>query len=346
MKWLKNIWEDDRKFNILVTITFFTGVILIVSTYAWLSANLNAKVDFFNIVASNQDGLTISLDGNTFSSSVDISEDAIINDLKNTYANHTNQWAKRGLFPISTNGTQTVNNDKFHILGASKIAYKINSLSRKRYLNARVVSEEQSNNKGIFIAFDLFLKNVVSGSPKSDNLYLDRGTGVALTSDEYTDADGAINSVRFGFLKIGTTPLEANLDAVQNQTCNNGCEMVIYEPHSTAHSQASIDRARKYGVNLIPGIPNPTYALINPGDHLELANGQYGSGIKLDTEYFALQNTITSFNRPIFQIPEGITKVRVYVWLEGQDMDSIESFSSGSIIKIAINFIKDTAAYE
>ena len=39
-----------------------------------------------------------------------------------------------------------------------------------------------------------------------------------------------------------------------------------------------------------------------------------------------------------------ITKVRVYIWLEGQDIDSLETDSQGANLDVSIDFIKDTAA--
>lgn len=40
-----------------------------------------------------------------------------------------------------------------------------------------------------------------------------------------------------------------------------------------------------------------------------------------------------------------MTKVRVYLWIEGQDIDSLETDSSGSDISVSINLIKDTKGY-
>ena len=93
------------------------------------------------------------------------------------------------------------------------------------------------------------------------------------------------------------------------------------------------------------GTYNPTYAIISEGSSLQHSNGQEGTGIPLDTAHFALQNTITTFANPIFQIPNGITKVRAYVWIEGQDIDSLETYSKGAAITIAINLIKDLSGY-
>ena len=61
----------------------------------------------------------------------------------------------------------------------------------------------------------------------------------------------------------------------------------------------------------------------------------------------ALQKTITEndFEKPLFDLPDGITKIRVYLWIEGQDIDSLETDSDGADLSISINFIKDTQGY-
>jgi hypothetical protein len=48
----------------------------------------------------------------------------------------------------------------------------------------------------------------------------------------------------------------------------------------------------------------------------------------------------------MFKIPNGITKFRAYVWIEGQDIDSLETYSRGADIYVAINLIKDLAGYD
>ena len=77
-------------------------------------------------------------------------------------------------------------------------------------------------------------------------------------------------------------------------------------------------------------------------------NGHNGTGIPLDSNHFVMQNTIDEedFYNPIFQIPNGITKARVYIWIEGQDVDSLETNSRGAAISISIDFVKDLAGYE
>ncbi len=46
------------------------------------------------------------------------------------------------------------------------------------------------------------------------------------------------------------------------------------------------------------------------------------------------------------QVPHAITKARVYIWVEGQDIDSLETYSKGTVLELGINFVKDTMGFE
>ena len=54
----------------------------------------------------------------------------------------------------------------------------------------------------------------------------------------------------------------------------------------------------------------------------------------------------SNFSNPIFQIPNGITKARVYVWIEGQDIDALEVHSEGAPVALNLDLEKDLAGYE
>lgn len=347
----KKVIEEKRRKrnNKLLIITFLTGVLLIVSSYAWLSASLNVRIKFFNLAVSTDNGLFISLDGVDYSDSIEISTNSVITDLKATYPNHTNQWAAGGLWPVSTNGIKNSNSDKFDIY-VGEISRRIRSRDNKRFLSTRQIKEDISNAANIFISFDLFLKNV-SGSPNSDNLYFSDDTFIDFdenTSDDIKDSmSNIMNSMRIGLIKMSSVPSATDVRTVQNLKCNGACQMVIYEPNSKSHAVASIDAVKEeYGINIVDDTYIPTYGVINEGKGLEQVNGHMDTGIPLDTAHFALQKTITNFNNPIFQIPNGVTKFRAYVWIEGQDLDSLETYSKGAAISIGINLEKDLSGYE
>jgi len=321
------------------------GTLSIFATYAWFSTNLNVKIRTFNMIVTKNDGLSISFDGINFDTFIEISKDELIRNLKGRYQNHKNQWASTGLSPVSTIGISNPNTEKFAMyetLGG--VRYK-NRNKTNGFIRTSLIDENESREYSRYIAFDLFFKND-TGSPISDNLYLDTGTEVTMEENATEEMQGLLNSVRLGFVKIGSVGHDASVNQIQNISCNNNCQSIIYEPNSNNHTNLSIERARKYGINLVNGQSFPTYASIRAGDPIYVANTVSGTS-NIDSSYFALQNTRKEGNleEALFQIPDGITKARVYVWVEGQDIDSLETDSIGSSISISINFVKDTAGY-
>ena len=335
--------ENERKsknFNILILIAFVSGLLLIAATYAWFSSTLNAKVKIVNLVVSNDNGLSISFDGINFGQSIEISKETLIDNLRGVYPNHTNQWPVLGLKPVSTIGLKSPNDEKFELFKTSGIMYRDRAKTRG-YLSTEKVVEDESGVRNSFVAFDIFLRNK-TGSPISDNLYLDQGTGIKIESGHTEEMEGLVNSIRIGFLRIGSVPLDSNIYQRQNVGCNGHCEATIYEPFSTNHTNLSIDRLKRYNVALFNGQYYPTYAMINTVEEVNIKDIVNNP----NNPNFALQQNSVDFGRPLFQIPDGITKVRVYIWVEGQDVDSFETYSTGSDISITLNFIKDTAGFD
>jgi len=335
----------NHKKILTIFILLFLGVLLIFSSYAWFSTNLNVKIKKFNMVVSRNGGLTISFDAINFDTSIEISKDSLITNLTPTYPNHVNQWASNGLTPISSNGISEPNSYFFDIFATSGVRYK-NKKKENGFIYASKVIDTKPRFYNNYIAFDIFFKNV-TGSPVADNLYYEESTAITMTSDGNEEMVGLTNSLRIGIVKVGTLPIGTDPELLQNMQCQGECEAIIYEPYSKNHTELSIERAKKYDINLLDGKFFPTYAMVKAGGPLYVADNISGSPT-LDLNYFALQNTIheEDFSRPLFEIPDGITKARVYVWIEGQDIDSLETNSEGAELSIDINFIKDTVGYD
>ena len=343
-KLIKYIKNDKHRFFMSVLVIFFLGILLIFSAYAWFSTSLNVQIKTFNMIVSRNSGLSISFDAINFEKSIEISEEILMNKLVETYPNNLSQWAGNGLIPVSSPGIINRNNYFFDIYQSSGVRYKNRDLN-KGYITTILSKETQRRSVNNFIAFDLFLKNE-TGSPISDHLFLEQGTQFMMTSDSNEEMTGLVNSARIGFVKVGSVPHDTPIATIQNLQCNNDCQSIIYEPNSTSHSAMSIERAKKFGINLKDGYEFPTYAYKKAGGPFELIDTISGS-VGLDYNYFKEQETISinAFEEPLFMIPDGITKMRVYVWLEGQDIDSLETDSEGAEVSISINFIKDTYGY-
>lgn len=342
----KERFRDKKNFKLTIVLIVLFGVLLVFSTYAWFSSSLNVQVRTFNVVVDKTSGLFISLDGINFDSAVEINLNTVIRDLRATYPNHTNQWATNGLTPVSSNGITNSDSPEFNVFASNGVLYYKRDQNRENgFVTTEQIVETEPKEFAYYIAFDLFFQNI-TGSPVSDNLYLDYSSSFVMNADASEEMQGLGNSVRFGIVRIGSVDNDSPANVVQNITCNGQCESIIYEPNSRNHTNLSIERASKYGVTPVNGERFPTYAFRRAGGPIYVRNTVSGSE-NLDLNYFSLQNTITEENldEPLFQIPDGITKTRVYLWIEGQDIDSLETESEGAELTVSINFTKDTLGY-
>lgn len=335
-----------KKLKASAVIILLAGVLLIFSSYAWFSHNLIVKIKTFRMVVSRNSGLEISFDGINFGRELEISADTLIDELVKTYPNNTSQWSDMGLRPVSSNGITNHNSRYFNIFfSGNGVQYDSIDLE-DGYIYTEVAAEDERRRYNSFIAFDLFFKND-TGSPVDDNVYLTEDSQITIEETADEEMVGLLNSIRVGFVKVGTVPLDASVNEIQNMSCNNNCYSLIYEPYSTSHTNLSIERASKYGVNLVDGEYFDTYAFQRPGGPIYVENTVSGSP-NLDLTYFQLQETMTEneSDQPLFTVPNGITKTRIYLWVEGQDIDSLETDSSGADLEVSIGFIKDVTGYD
>ena len=338
----------SRKRNIFITIflIFVFAVLLIVSSYAWFSTTLNVKIKTFNMVVTRNDGLSISHDAVTYGNYIEISRDLLYDNLAKTYPGHRTIWNQNGLIPVSTNGNSSRNSYFFDVYTTTGIFYKDFARRTDGHVTTKLYNQSSPKKYSYFLSFDIFFFND-TGSPVADNLYFDSGTGFVINEELDEQMQGLVNSLRIGIIKVGSLPATATPSEVQNIQCNNDCEAIIFEPFRTQHENMAIENAAKYGIRVVDGEEFPTYANVNAVVKKPIKDIISGSD-NLDTENFKLQHTITEddFAEPLFTVPDGYTKARIYVWIEGQDIDSLETMSSGTNVDLSVNFVKDTLGYD
>lgn len=338
--------ENKRNIFLTLFVIFMLAVLLIVSSYAWFSTTLNVKIKTFNMLVTKNDGLSISHDAVTYGNYIEISRGLLYDDLGRTYPNYKTMWNANGLVPVSTNGPGNRNSYFFDVYTTSGIFYTDFAKKTNGIVTTSLYDQSRPKKYSYFLAFDVFFRND-TGSPVADNLYFDGGTGFTINEEIDEEMQGLVNSLRVGIVKVGSLPITASPAEVQNIKCNNDCEAIIYEPFKTEHAQMAIDNAARHDIEIVNGETFPTYANIKPVTRKPIKDTISGSPT-LDTENFALQNTISEndFGKPLFTVPDGYTKARIYVWIEGQDIDSLETLSSGTNIDISIGFVKDTLGYD
>ena len=340
------ILSKKRNLFITVFLIFVFAVLLIVSSYAWFSTTLNVKIKTFNMLVTKNDGLSISHDAVTYGNFIEISKELLYDNLEKTYPNHRTIWNANGLIPVSTNGNSSRNSYFFDVYTTTGVFYKDFIKRTGAVVTTKLYDQSSPKKYSYFLSFDVFFLND-TGSPIADNLYFADGTGFSVKEDIDEEMQGLINSLRIGIVKVGSLPKTASPNEVQNIQCNNDCEAIIFEPFKLQHTDMAIDNAAKYGIKVVNGEEFPTYANVNVVNKKPIEDTIYGSDT-LDTNNFKLQETITEldFYDALFTVPDGYTKARIYVWIEGQDIDSLETLSSGTDVDISVNFVKDTLGYD
>lgn len=305
----------NKKVMLAFLMLLVTAVALTTASYAWFTANTAVSLGNLDVNVTASNGIQVSMNATSWKSTL------TTNEIKTTgYLNNKNQ------FPTTLNAVSTVGSTT---TGQFDMFY--GELAENGTLSTTLLEEPQSNDAAKYVAFDLFIKSSVDKTIK-----LNTGSGV--TAVNAANSEGTINdtklksSSRIGFLKQGTdsTNTPATAIALAGGTKDT---QVIWEPNADDHTTTAI------GLGAVQGEAKAYSGVKAEGTALSLES--------LDTEHFAAVSTKTSTvgNLPtdttVFNITAGITKVRIYIWIEGQDIDCENSASLGTGIRAAINLVAE-----
>ncbi len=326
-----------RRILLSLLMICLTGVVLSASTYAWFTANRTVTVSDINVNVTASNGIQMSVDGITWKTVIS-NED--INGAINTYPGAANQLPSisNALAPVSTIGQIDTSNGYLQMyLG------DIMSNAAGDYTLTADRRIETNGTTGDFIAFDLFVQ-VTEDTP----IYFTSNS----KATSYGTSSGIENAARMGFVLEGTTAVGSNTSVIQGLTATQGTEeVVIWELNNDYHTAAAVANASSnYGLTTGAGagnaplqyygvkanIPENLYLLLNShsSDHFELVTPDIStpaSGIP------------TNAYAEAFTLPAGITKVRVYMWLEGQDVDC-ENIASGGSVTFSIQMSSNASS--
>ena len=332
--------KSKRRMNSLFMALLLTAVMLIMSTYAWFSANRVVEIKGITAKVSAAEGLQISLDAKTWSSSVTVNETELAK-----VKDYNNYNLPEELHPVSTTGATSsgeisfyqglVSADGTQLTGAGAAAATTN-----------------------YIVFDIYLKN--SSSQTEDDLQLAPNTEVKLgatTGKEGVANTGLENSVRVGLSLFSTT---ATFTTAQSEIAAlaAGTPLVaIWEPNYNKHIAEVVTNDSRLGSNASSDFK--TLGLLNSGTGtLTGINGTSATDFMAETNTIRTDAKITSETPPVkltsavkvsddkpagtqLKLPgNAISKARVYIWLEGQDPDCIDTASTGKYLDFVINLSK------
>lgn len=324
--------QSKRKttsFKSSILLLLLLAVLLISSTYAWFTANETVTVSSIQVNVKASNGLQISTDASNWKAT--ITNEDLITNITTSYASNTNQVPTE-LAPVSTAGGVTGGNlDMYYgtvVEGSSN--------------NFVLVSKKQTDTAGTtgyYIAFDLFLR-VETDTP----IYITPTSQV-----KFTDATnvGLQNAARIAFINEGTGLTSDTAETLQ--ALKNGTTASIWEPNYDTHTGSAVQNAKN----------NYDITTTTTGGSLLAYNGIKAEFTKDDnvsvqqlttpsTQYFGAvtptYSTVNGFTekQAFATLSKGITKYRIYMWIEGQDVDC-ENGASGSNIQFNLQFTQNNS---
>ena len=316
-----------RKYRLLILLLLLlgTGTMLATSTYAWFTSNKNVSVNSITVNIEAKNGIQISADGTNWKSIVQTSDLTGVH--ATTYTSSVNQIPNI-LEPVST--IDVANEDGGLTMYYGTVDTSESEANNGEYILTAVESEENDGTEGQFIAFDLFFK-VNAETP----LYLVAGSGATASA---TDT-GIKNASRIGFVVKGNTADGSAINVIQGLNNQASSTVYIWEPNYDIHTNSGVANAKDvYGIETTTtngaAVPYSGVKAVIPEDADILLgkataadNGTYFAEVTPDYK------TVAGFTtyQPIFSLATGITKIRIYMWVEGQDVDCENSASGGAI---------------
>lgn len=327
---MSNKGRNKKKLNLRssLLVLLLIAILLIASTYAWFTANTVVTISTLNVHVEAKGGLQISADGINWKTV--LSNDDIAPDKLTTYAANVNQIPET-LEPVSTTGNVTDGKmDMFYgVVTAATVASDGIKLGDFTLTTSK--ENDTHGTTGKYIVFDAFLK-VDTNQPLS----LTKNSGVK--ADTASDDRGLKNAARVAFVPSTDVAADgASTDAIQGLV--PGGTAYIWEPNYDVHTAAAVSAASSiykqdtiqkgadplpyYGVKAAITKPVPlnskdtaSFTEVTPSIQTKEANDE---------------------TKTVCNLSKGITKVRIYMWIDGQDVDC-ENNASGSDITYDVQF--------
>lgn len=359
--------KKKSEMNAMFFIILLALVIFIISTYAWFSTQRNVSITNLNGTVEVAEGLEISLDAQNWSNGLVLGEEeGQLDIIDNAYAGNKNLKPSE-MLPVSTLGQVSGQQQDLQMLRG-----KITNSIQLSDIKAMVETESNPDSDTFpgYFAFDVFLKNSSKQDKLDDVLQLNYDSSLEIMETDKSST-GLQNTARVAFAKYnGTSDVMADQATILKETAGIGVgagtsyitDVAIWEPNSNDHVDYIVQNNNKItgaGASFNATTQMDTYALKSTsigqtiadiykwdGTESYLAKQNVLQTTKTSTEDYSIaegvQNLVsTTDGSTTFGIaPNAICRIRIYLWLEGQDVDCINYASHGGGIKVNIGLVK------
>lgn len=363
--------NNRRKLLLLILLLFVTVLLMSLSAYAWFTSNKTVSVDSLEVQARTTNGLEISADAVNWGISIDKADilstteygsrisqmPDILDHVSSVGALHDdkgNNFIQMYDGHVATGCSTTVGAgetcpDPIYTLTASAAseAYCFDKIGSEQ--NEDSDKKCSSLNK-TFMAFDIFFRYT---GDEATRLYLTNNANVKEKGQ--LDNFGIKNAVRVAFLKRGNISLDTyyagDSGITDAQALNDSGTVTIWEPNANTHTRAGRESGMTYFGLASDTFDSATYdsspiayygvkAVIPEASPINLKETtdltKYGDFFQLVTPAIRTDASHNEIDTGI-DIEPGVTKYRVYFWVEGQDVDA-ENNATGHDMVLNLEF--------
>ena len=296
-------------------------------------AKLVENLKSLNVRVEATNGLQISTNANDWKSVITNAD--ITTGYTNAEITSANQLPAT-VTNVSTDGTVDTTTGRLNLY------YGIigNHATSGAYTIYTTKETDAAGTTGRYVAFDVFLR-----VDQNQTIYLTTDSNVVANGED----KGLKNAARVGFVTLGhgsSTDTVVNLTKLSNTIATNA---IIWEPNIDTHSTMVTDTvAPEYGVT-IPATGSVPYRGINKAiaaaaaaDLKNTINGTDTSNTTAVTPDIKTTYGFATYQQA-FQLTTGVTKMRIYMWIEGQDIDC-ENGATGSNITFNLQLSTQSSA--
>lgn len=324
---MKNKRKKQKKLSSLILLLLLLVVLLGTSTYAWFTSNKNVSVEGIDVKVTTSSGLLISADATNWKTTLNN------DDLTSV----TWDGKKNQLPAMITNTTTGKTMDTTETGALDMYDGEVTSDGGVLKLTTTKAAAEAHGTSGNYVAFDVFFKTETAGQ-----IYLTTSANVtkAATSEE----KGLKNASRIAFVKEGNKPADAAVNEIYALNGATANDVVVWEPNYDEHTSYGVTQASTvYGINTLKagtGNAKVEYKGVKAPVEKKVLTYTDDNYVKVDT--IGTIATPAGYTA-IFSLATGITKMRIYFWVEGQDVDC-ENNASGTGISLNIALSQNSAA--
>ena len=308
-----------RAFVSAIAMLIVSAIVLTSSTFAWFSMSKQATVDSMDLTVSSPEGIQISANASAWTANLTIDE--IFNTDDTTTSRYDAYEGNANLYPADLVPVSSA--IEYSDTDTGRVNFYKATLDDTGHANVSVVSQTAGNadNAGL-IAFDLFFK-------------VANDTTVYFGTSEFKDnsASDVLTSLRLGFTPLGNVPIGST--AAEAQALNaftRGTNNIVYEVDCMNRSADAKSLGQTDGK-----IPTKYIAATSAAG--QTTNGILDNGQTKATAAKLITDTDNASVKS-FNLKAGVTKMRVFLWVEGNDIDCQNSIA-GAAFTAALKFTID-----